>query len=84
VEVGIFQPSLDFKDFRRAARLHSPTNGQFGGEASRAAASAPPSASRIFVIRAGAEGEMSQSSTSRMGRRATSSFSIHGRGRSPA
>jgi hypothetical protein len=31
VEVGSFQPSLGFKDFRRAARLHSPTNGQFGG-----------------------------------------------------
>jgi hypothetical protein len=31
VEVGTFQPSLGFKDFRRAARLHSPTNGQFGG-----------------------------------------------------
>jgi hypothetical protein len=30
-EVGTFQPSLRFKDFRRAARLHSPTNGQFGG-----------------------------------------------------
>jgi hypothetical protein len=27
VEVGTFQPSLGFKDFRRAARLHSPTNG---------------------------------------------------------
>jgi hypothetical protein len=33
------------------------------GEASRAAASAPPSASRIFVIRARAEGELSQSPT---------------------
>jgi hypothetical protein len=32
VGVGAFQPSLGFKDFRRAARLHSLTNGQFGGE----------------------------------------------------
>jgi hypothetical protein len=32
VEVGALQPSLSFKDFRRAARLHSLTNGQFGGE----------------------------------------------------
>jgi hypothetical protein len=32
MEVGTFQPSLGFKDFRRAARLPSPTNGQFGGE----------------------------------------------------
>jgi hypothetical protein len=27
VEIGTFQPSLGFKDFRRAARLHSLTNG---------------------------------------------------------
>jgi hypothetical protein len=32
VEIGTFQPSLGFKDFRRAAWSHSPTNGQFGGE----------------------------------------------------
>jgi hypothetical protein len=32
VEIGTFQPLLGFKDFCRAARLHSPTNGQFGGE----------------------------------------------------
>jgi hypothetical protein len=32
VEIGTFQPSFGFKDFRRAARLHSLTNGQFGGE----------------------------------------------------
>jgi hypothetical protein len=54
------------------------------GEASRAAASAPPSASRIFVILAVVEGELSQGSTSRMGRQAVSSFSIQGRRRSPA
>ena len=32
VVIDTFQPSLGFKDFRRAARLHSLTNGQFGGE----------------------------------------------------
>jgi hypothetical protein len=32
VEIGALQPSLGFKDFCRAARLHSLTNGQFGGE----------------------------------------------------
>jgi hypothetical protein len=32
VEVGTFQPLLGFKDFCQAARLRSPTNGQFGGE----------------------------------------------------
>jgi hypothetical protein len=32
VEIGTFQPLLGFKDFHRAARLHSLTNGQFGGE----------------------------------------------------
>jgi hypothetical protein len=32
MEIGTFQPSLGFKDFCRAARLHSLTNGQFGGE----------------------------------------------------
>jgi hypothetical protein len=32
VEIGTFQPSFGFKDFRRAARLHSLTNRQFGGE----------------------------------------------------
>jgi hypothetical protein len=31
VEIGALQPSLGFTDFRRAARLHSLTNGQFGG-----------------------------------------------------
>jgi hypothetical protein len=54
------------------------------GEASRAAASAPPSASRIFVILAEAEGELSRGSTSRMGRQAVSSFNIQGRRRLPA
>jgi hypothetical protein len=32
MEIGALQPSLGFKDFRRAAWLHSLTNGQFGGE----------------------------------------------------
>jgi hypothetical protein len=41
VEIGTFQPSFSFKDFRRAARLHSPTNGQFGGE-KRAGLRPPP------------------------------------------
>jgi hypothetical protein len=82
-EVGTLQPSLGFKDFHQAARLHSLTNGWWG-EASRAAAFAPPSASRIFIILAVAGGELSRSSTSRMGWRATSSFSIQGRGHSPA
>jgi hypothetical protein len=40
--------------------------------------SAPPSASRIFIILAGAEGEASWSSTSRTGQRATSSSSFWG------
>jgi hypothetical protein len=31
VEVGTLQPSLGFKDFHRAARLHSLTNGHAGG-----------------------------------------------------
>jgi hypothetical protein len=53
------------------------------GEASQAAASTPPSASRIFVILDEAEGELSRGSTSRMGRQAVSSFSIQGRRRSP-
>jgi hypothetical protein len=52
------------------------------GEASWATASAPPSASRIFVILAEAEGELSRGSTSRMGWQAVS-FSIQGRRRSP-
>jgi hypothetical protein len=32
VEISALQPSLGFKDFRRAARLHSLTNGQSSGE----------------------------------------------------
>jgi hypothetical protein len=54
------------------------------GEASRAATSAPPSASRIFIILAGVEGEASRSSTSRAGRRTTSSSSFWGWKPSPS
>jgi hypothetical protein len=46
-------------------------------------ASAPPSASRIFIILAVVEGELSRGSTSCRGRQAASSFSIQGRGCSP-
>jgi hypothetical protein len=41
VEIGTFQPSFSFKDFRHAARLHSLTNGQFDGE-KRAGLRPPP------------------------------------------
>jgi hypothetical protein len=41
VEIGALQPSLGFKGFRHAARLHSLTNGQFGGE--KQAGLRPPS-----------------------------------------
>jgi hypothetical protein len=44
----------------------------------------PPSASRMFIILAGAEAGLSQSSTSRAGSWASLSFSIQGRGRSLA
>jgi hypothetical protein len=52
------------------------------GETSRATASAPPSASRIFVILAEAEGELSRGSPLRRQRPAPS-FSDLGEGRSP-
>jgi hypothetical protein len=86
-EVGTFQPSLSFKDFHQAARLHPLAGGhpvRWWGEASRAAILVPPSASRIFIILAGAEAGLSRSSTSRAGSRVTFSLSIQGRGRSPA
>jgi hypothetical protein len=71
-EVGTFQPSFGFKDFHQAARPHPLTSGhprwwppaRWWGEANRAATSAPPSASRIFSILAGAEGEASRGATS--------------------
>jgi hypothetical protein len=52
------------------------------GEAKQAAASAPPSASRIFIIRAEAEDELSRGSPLRRQRPAPS-FSDLGEGRSP-
>jgi hypothetical protein len=45
-------------------------------------APALPSASRIFIILVVAEGELSQGSTSRMGRRPSSSSGVRGRGAS--
>jgi hypothetical protein len=48
-------------------------------EASRAAASPPPSASRMFIILAGVEGEPSWGPTFHMGWRPASSSSIRGR-----
>jgi hypothetical protein len=61
VGVGTFQPSFGFKDFHHAARPHPSTGGHPGwrppalwwGKASRDAASAPPTASRIFITEAG-------------------------------
>jgi hypothetical protein len=41
VEIGTFQPSFGFKDFRRATQLHLLTNEQFGGE-KRAGLRPPP------------------------------------------
>jgi hypothetical protein len=68
-------PPFGFKDFHHAARLQSPAGGHPGGwppalwwgEASRAAASLPPSASRMFIILAVVEGGLSQGPTLRMG-----------------
>jgi hypothetical protein len=83
-EVGTFQPSFGFKDFHQAAQPHPLAGGhprrgppvRWWGEASRAAILVPPSASRIFIILAGAESEVSRGSTSRTGRLATSSSSF--------
>jgi hypothetical protein len=82
--VGTFQPSFGFKDFHHAAWLHPSAGGHprrwppapGWGEASRAAILVPPSASRMFLILAGAESEASRGSTSRAGRLATSSSSF--------
>jgi hypothetical protein len=54
------------------------------GEASRAAILVPPSASRMFIILAGVEAGLSQSSTSRAGSWVTLSCGVRGRGRSLA
>jgi hypothetical protein len=80
VEVGTFQPSFGFKDFHQSARL----NPLAGGHPSRAAILVPPSASRMFIILAGAEAGLSRSSTSRAGSWVSLSFSVRGRGRSLA
>jgi hypothetical protein len=75
VEVGTFQPSFGFKNFHHAARPHPLAGGHprrrppasgWGG-ASQAAILVPPSASRMFIILAGAEIGLSWSSTSRTG-----------------
>jgi hypothetical protein len=75
VEVGALLPSLGFKDFHHAARLQPPASGHLEGlppalwwrEASRAVASPLPSASRMFIILAGVEGEPSWGPTFCMG-----------------
>ena len=80
------------KDFHHAARLHPLAGGHprrlppapGWGEASRAAILVPPSASRMFIILAGAEARLSRSSTYRAGSWVSLSFSIQGRGRSLA
>jgi hypothetical protein len=89
-EVGTFQPSFGFKDFHQTARLHPLAGGHprqcppapGWGEASRAAASAPPSASRMFIISAG-EGSAPSWGRSPRGQRPAPSLSDRGEGRSP-
>jgi hypothetical protein len=85
--VDILPPPFGFMDFHRAARLQSPIGGHlegwppasWWGEASRAAASLLPSASKMFIILARAEGPSSRGSASRVGQRPASSSSIRGR-----
>jgi hypothetical protein len=85
--VGILPPSLGFKDFHHTARSQPPAGGHPQGwlptlwwrEASRAAASPLPSASRMFIIRAGEEGELSQGFAFRAGWRPAPSSNIRGR-----
>jgi hypothetical protein len=89
-EVGTFQPSFGFKDFHQAARPHPLAGGHprrrppapGWGEASRVAASAPPSASRMFIISAG-EGSAPSWGRSPRGQRPAPSLSDRGEGRSP-
>jgi hypothetical protein len=89
---GTFQPSFGFKDFHHAARLHPLAGGHprwrppapGWGEASRAAILVPPSASRMFIILAGAESEASRGSISCVGQLVGFSFGVRGRGRSLA
>jgi hypothetical protein len=63
--VGALLPSLGFKDFHHAAWLQSPAS--WWREASRAVASPLPSASRMFIILTGVEGELSCGPAFRMG-----------------
>jgi hypothetical protein len=87
VEVGTFQPLFGFKDFHHAARLLPLAGGhprrrppvRWRGKASRAAASTPPSASRIFIIGAG-EGSVKSWGQSLRGRRPAPSPSDQGKG----
>jgi hypothetical protein len=89
-EVGTFQPSFGFKDFHQAARPHPLTGGhprwwppaRWWGEANRAAASAPPSASRMFIISA-REGSALSWGRFLRGQRPAPSLSDRGEGRSP-
>jgi hypothetical protein len=56
VEVGTFQPSLELQGFSSGSPAAFPHQWEiWWREASRAVASAPPSASRIFIIRAEVE-----------------------------
>jgi hypothetical protein len=90
-EVGTFQPSLGFKDFHQAPRLHPLIGGhprrrppvRWWGEVSQATASAPPSASRMFIISAG-EGSAPSWGPSPRGQRPAPSLSDRGEGRSPS
>jgi hypothetical protein len=75
VGIGALLPSLSLKDFHHAAPHESPASGHLQGrppaswwrEASRAAASPLPSASRMFIILVGVEGELSRGPAFRMG-----------------
>jgi hypothetical protein len=89
-EVGTFQPSFGFEDFHQAARPHPLAGGRprrrppapGWGEASRVAASAPPSASRMFIISAG-EGSAPSLARSPRGQRPAPSLGDRGEGCSP-
>jgi hypothetical protein len=73
--VGILSPPFDFKDFHHTARLQFPVGDYPGGwspalwcgEASRVAASLPPSASRMFIILAVVGGRLSRGPTLHLG-----------------
>jgi hypothetical protein len=86
-EVGTFQPSFGFKDFHQPARPHPLAGGHprrrppapRWGEASWVAASAPPSASRMFIISSG-EGSAPSWGRSPRGQRPAPSLSDRGKG----